>query len=282
MKVLLILLISISFSLCSYAQNLDEVFTYATELQKKQQYDEAIFTYQRLLYFDKQKVYGESSYKNIGLCYLAVKDFTNAANYFELAYFSAKSEHEKTELLFNKSLCLIQDKNFKYAEIELLNLPDQLSPEDQKRLSFYYGVLHYGNHNFKESEKSFIAAVDNKNYEDSIRFVFKKVYKANKINPKTAKLLSTILPGAGQIYNGDFKNGLNSLILLGGFGILAYNTAVKYSFIDAAISVLPWYQRYYMGGYGKAEEIALQRKEKKIKSLKNELLVLIAKSKNKL
>lgn len=277
MKIFLTLIISF-FSFSAFSQNLQDVYLYAKELQRVEQYDQAILTYQRMLFFDKEGLYRDEGYQNIGNCYLQVKDYANAANYFDLAYFSSKNDSTKIELIFKKSFSLMQTGNYNYAVIELLNLPYGLSKHNLQRQNFYLGVANYGMAKYEDSEGYFVESVD-ECYQKTIKEIFIKVRKVDKINPKTSKLLSTLVPGLGQYYNGDFKNGTNSLLLLSVFGALAFNTALKYSFMDAVVTVLPWYQRYYMGGYNKAENIAKKRKEEKINRLKTKLLTTISDSK---
>ena len=71
------------------------------------------------------------------------------------------------------------------------------------------------------------------------------------------------LPGLGQFYAGDIKNGINSLVINALFvGLFTYSF-VTISPIDAYFSVLPWFQRYYKGGYTKAGIIAEQKVKKR-------------------
>ncbi len=81
-----------------------------------------------------------------------------------------------------------------------------------------------------------------------------------KKNPKTARVLSMILPGAGQFYAGDIKNGLNSLLLNALLGFWFVTTGLAYTFVDAAATVTPWLFRYYGGGIRRAGEI-VEKKE---------------------
>ena len=70
------------------------------------------------------------------------------------------------------------------------------------------------------------------------------------------------------------------MLLTAGLAALYINTAAHYTFIDATISVLPWFQRYYQGGFenaGKATEI---KREKKIKQQYQEILSVIEQSKS--
>jgi len=72
--------------------------------------------------------------------------------------------------------------------------------------------------------------------------------------------MSRIIPGSGQLYAGDIKNGLNSLLLTGGIALLGVHLYNQYSLFDAIMSAFPWFARYYKGGYHKAFEIAYQKR----------------------
>jgi hypothetical protein len=95
-------------------------------------------------------------------------------------------------------------------------------------------------------------------------------------SPKRARIMSMILPGLGQTYSGDLKSGLNSLLLTSGLIALGINISIRYRLVDAVFSILPWYQRYYTGGYGKAEEIAIRKRQKKRNEVYTKVLKLIA------
>jgi hypothetical protein len=118
---------------------------------------------------------------------------------------------------------------------------------------------------FPESHQSFLLAFDEKetikkNKIDSLFIVLESI-KGPK--PKKARILSTILPGLGQLYAGDIKNGINSFILTGGLIVLGINTAINLTLLDALMTVAPWFQRYYMGGYNRAENIAAEKFKEK-------------------
>ena len=83
--------------------------------------------------------------------------------------------------------------------------------------------------------------------------------KIKNPKPKTAKILSMIVPGSGQFYAGDIKNGINSLLLTGGFIYLGVHAALNYGIINSLASASPWIQRYYLGGFKRAELIAEER-----------------------
>ena len=69
---------------------------------------------------------------------------------------------------------------------------------------------------------------------------------------------SLIIPGTGQLYSGDIKNGLNSLLLLS--GIFYLGTIVSSS---ALVLIVPILCRYYIGGIVHAKQIADRKREEK-------------------
>jgi TM2 domain-containing membrane protein YozV len=81
--------------------------------------------------------------------------------------------------------------------------------------------------------------------------------------PGLAKLFSIFIPGAGQFYAGDIKNGFNSLLLTGGFLALGIYSLLFFTPFDAIVTVAPWFQRYFMGGYKRAALIAADRLNEK-------------------
>jgi hypothetical protein len=85
--------------------------------------------------------------------------------------------------------------------------------------------------------------------------------KLHRPSPKIAYWMSVVIPGSGQLYAGDIKNGMNSFVLSIGLAILTYNIAVSKSILDALITAFPWWQRYHIGGYNAAKRIAINKRQ---------------------
>ena len=104
-----------------------------------------------------------------------------------------------------------------------------------------------------------------------VKDIFNEKKNFRHPNNKVAKFLSVLIPGAGQIYSNDLKNGINSLALNSAILYGGYLISIRYSLLDAVITVFPWFIRYYKGGYKNAEIIANKRfsmkKEKTLKQL---------------
>jgi len=263
-----------------YSQDLKESFDFANQLYEKKDFEGASNTYRRVIFFDKKDEFRKQCYKNIADCLYATQNFEEAADYYELAFYQQKTDSLKSEILLRKLSCFLIINNFEYAEIELFSLPENLTAEQKRRKTFYAAILHFSTNRYEDAKKEFTSLIDSTdlNAKEKINQLFVKNEKINRLNPKTAQTLSMFLPGLGQFYAGDVKNGFNSFLLTGGiitWGILtAINSTARF---DIFITMVPWFQRYYMGGYKKAVIIAENQKKKRRAKVYNELLDVVSK-----
>jgi hypothetical protein len=87
-------------------------------------------------------------------------------------------------------------------------------------------------------------------------------------NRAKAGILSAIIPGSGQTWNGDALDGARSLIVVGGLGYVTVRTALQLTPLEAVLGILPWFVRYYRGGIINAQEQAARKlQEKRTKKL---------------
>jgi len=274
----LILSVLISFNWVSIqklqAQNFEETVSFADNQLYSGNLTGAIKTFQRALFFSdgRNTLYifrkiAEISYLN--------NDYETAQKYYGLAYNQADNDSLKTEFLFSKAGCQILDKNYQYALIDLFSVDDS-SLYTQKRLNFYLGTCYFGLEDFTKAKEYFILSVE----PDERNQVSELFSKKNLLlpSPKKARIFSMIIPGSGQIYAGNLKAGINSLALTSGLIVLAINIDIKYKPVDALFSVFPWYERYYTGGLGKAEEIAINKRQARRSSVYNKILTLASKN----
>jgi tetratricopeptide (TPR) repeat protein len=252
------------------AQNFEETLKFADYQFSSGKLTEASKTFQRALFFSEGRQNLYIFRKIAEISYLRM-DYESAQKYYGLAYNLSDDESLKTELLFDKASCQILNKNYQNALIDLFSVNDT-SDVIQRRLNFFLGTCYFGLEDFSRAEKYFESCTDLKDRKE-LAFLFsgKKLLSPS---PKKARIMSMILPGLGQTYSGDIKSGLNSLFLTSGLIALGIKISISYSPIDAIFAILPWYQRYYTGGYGKAEDIARKRLEQKRNSTYTRILKL--------
>lgn len=221
--------------------------------------------FQRVLFFDR-KTYGMECYQQLAELNLRTGNFGQSAFYFDLVFQNAKSDAEKNEALVQKAGALLLQEKYTEARREILSLKDE-SEEWKMRKLLYLGACFYGEKDFAASEKIFLQIVGDKSPSQraEVKKHFKKAKKINRKKPKTAKVLSMVLPGAGQLYAGDYRNALNSFGLNALMAYWFIYTAQTFTFSDAILSTGSWVFRYYAGGYQRAPLLTEEVKDKKLK-----------------
>ncbi len=270
-QVLCLLLIILNFP--SQGQTISQAYVFGNQEFEAGRFVSAIEVYQRVLFFDSTQTYSPSIYARIAHSLYTEKRYAEAANYYDLAYFSTDVDSLKTAYSLQKIASLLFLKQYSFAEVELLDMDTPLQiPSQEKERLFYEGLTAYAQGQFSTAEVAFKGLVSD---TTTVHQLFRKNDRISKINPKKAKVLSMILPGLGQLYVGDVKNGLNSMLLTGGLFYLGLRSALNTTFIEGTLSFLPWVQRYYQGGFQKAERIAQEKIQEKRYELLGEILETI-------
>ena len=229
-------------------QDIESTFRFAQSQYEAGNYDEAIKSYHRVLFFDRRdRKFTSSAYERMGDCFRLKTNFKEAANYYDLAYYSYESDSAQTEMALKKSAAILMTKGFDYALIDLLQMPERLPADQYQRKELYLGIAYFGLENFEDAQKHFLLAVapSDSATRQAIQSEFNALNKI-RIRPKTARILSLILPGLGQFYAGDVKNGLNSFVLCNAWLVLGAVIVRNYTLWDGVITAIPWYQRYYI------------------------------------
>lgn len=254
----------ISSSLSLAAQNLEETWSFGEELMVLGQYESAALTFERILLFDKEKQYPEAIIK-VADCHKRSGNYIQAAGFYQQAYFAVKSDSLQNEMILQKTFCLLQGREFQAALAELFHLSPNGSEAYLNRRDFYLGIAHFGAERFAEAEKHFKSwlersAENSSRAEEDLAILFDENDKISRLNPRKARMMSLIIPGSGQIYAGDWRNGLNSLAITGGLYYLFFINAQQTTYWESLLIVFPWFQRYYSGGMDAAYRITKNKK----------------------
>jgi len=245
------------------SQSMEETTFMADSFFISQDYENAADLYRRIIFFSVDSV-NYRHYLKLSECLFHAGHYDEALYYYDIAYNNLDNDTLLNEISFRKTLIYILLKDYKQARRELLNIDTAQSISVQNRYNFYHGVISFREGNYTLAEAFFIASLDSLIKKDSnkIREIFTDLPNG-KPNPNTAKWLSIIFPGLGQLYAGDIRNAVNSFILNGILGGLFVYVSLKYGLLDAGLSIFPWFQRYYFGGFKRAAQIALKKQEEK-------------------
>ncbi|MFW5821416.1 MAG: tetratricopeptide repeat protein [Bacteroidota bacterium] len=251
----------ITISLQAYGQDLspEKLLSRADYLYKHQQNEAAIKEYQRYLFYTGSEDIDVLQKLASGLFQLEYYDL--ALQYYEQIYYLSDNPNVKFRSRLKEINYHIDQKKYNEALVVLYTVRSDYYDRYPEIINFLFALCHYGLEEFERSEEYFLNIVGSDSIAaQEIKDIFSDKKKFNKPNPKTISILSLFIPGLGQIISGNIKEGLNSFILVEGIGVLAVYVGFKYSIVDAVFSLLPWYQRYLLGGSNKAEKIAIRKR----------------------
>lgn len=261
-----ILIISLFISSLLPAQHIRELVQLANLQFERGEYTLAAREYNRALFFDSEEP--DVISLQIAHCYANLGQNGLAIDFYNKAFLLSANDSLQNEALLGSAFCYLLQEQFILAINELLNMNAQATLNQKIQYHFLKGLAHYGfaDDSMAYAELAHCLALGTA--PDSVTILladeFQKVFRyQQRYKPQRAYVMSGIVPGSGQLMSGALKDGLNSMLLIGGLYLIALNVARNYSFLDAAIALFPWVQRYYLGGMDKARGLANNKIEEK-------------------
>jgi tetratricopeptide (TPR) repeat protein len=227
-------------------------------------YDAAVTEYKRYIFFNGDSgSLGEIYYK-LGMAYRNQGVYSDAISALRQSIALSNSDSVTEAKKLAIAVIQIAASDYSGAEFGLLNLASFSDYPDICRNAHYFlGVCYLYTGKWENARTAF--AEYNKNADlagyaefDSLLFC-KPGYKQKSV--KIARLLSTFLPGAGQIYAGNWWDGLNAIAINTATGYMLTKAVIDRSYEDLAISHIMMFQRYYRGNRYNAEKAALKYNE---------------------
>lgn len=249
--ILILFFCSVSFSNDELARQ----YEYAEKLFNDQNYFEAITEFKRLSFFDEKNVYAyESNYK-IGIAYKYGGFYDNSVFYLSRAIRTTENIDERIKAEFQIVRCNILRKTTDRA-LQLLSQmeKDSIYSNHQNEIHYWKGWSYMISDRWDSAAESFANISD----DNELKILSEQVFN-DKYSVTFARVISYILPGAGQFYTGNYLSGLMSLAWNVLWGYLTINSFIENRAFDGvAIGSLLWL-RFYRGNIQNAENLAVQK-----------------------
>lgn len=224
-------------------------------LASRGSYDAAITEYKRFLFFHSDDTGIGEVYYNIGLAYRAQGLWTEAITSLRTATYLAMDDEVKSEYQLELAVTLIAAQDYDLARLELIKVTMRApSAQLYRRALFLQAVAHIYQFRWEEARE----ALRNYTTDERLDMLFDVAVDIPLKSARLARGLSTILPGAGQVYVGNWRDGVNALLLNGGLGFLAVDAVLDGYYIDAALWGVFIFWRYYRGNTFRAGHAAEQ------------------------
>jgi len=250
------IIFSLFISLPLYAQiNLENQYKAAEEIYNLGLYYDAITEYKRLLLFDSGRQYEYEANLKIALCYKVGGKYDDAVPYFAKAEKSAPGQNEK----FDARIQIVRVNILRRTEGRALELLDILEkePADEPRIdeiNYWRGWTFMFTGDFGKAAEKF----EKSSKGEELKKISLKADSA-KYSVTFAKVISYILPGAGEIYTGELLSGI---ISFGWNALCAYLTVNAFAgnrILDGILIGDLLFLRFYRGNIQNAGKFAVKK-----------------------
>ncbi|UCG00075.1 MAG: hypothetical protein JSV89_11165 [Spirochaetaceae bacterium] len=233
-------------------------------------FDLAIAEYKRVLFFDTKGQSASSVHVRIASCYQAQERWSEAFFHLRQSIQTASSLSEIEDREFALITALLAGGRENEAELHLLRLRD-FSEIDGKRVALYLCVTYvyrgHWNQAEEELERAFpeaqVADPQTQTKIEKLKELLSEARSAKRRSAGTAVVLSTILPGSGQLYAGDPWDALNALALNAGLATLIVTAIMHEYYLEGVLLFLYPFRRYYLGNRDNARRAA-ERKSRAV------------------
>ena len=239
-------------------------------------YDAAITEYKRFLFFHPEDPRIGEVYYNIGRAYNAQSAWTEAIAALRTATHLTTDTETKLTYQLQLAVTLIASQNYDLARLELIKVTMRTpSALHYRRALFLQAVAHLYQFRWADARESLRNYTTDKKLDDLLDAAEAVPQKSITL----AKVLSSILPGAGQIYVGDWRNGVNAFLLNGALGFLTVDAVLDGNYMDAALWGVLVFWRYYRGNTFRAgnaaEQFNLQESQRAAENLLQRLQEIV-------
>ena len=227
-------------------------YNYATQLYNDEQYFDAITEFKRLQFFDSLNQYSYFTNKSIAMSYKQGGKFDEAIYYYSLAELNTPN----IDSLFNTKIEIIKTNLLRrtiYRAFDLLNdlNNDERFNSKKDQIIYWKGWAYIFNNEWEKASEEFAKVDINNQLKQICANVAESQYSES-----TAKILSYILPGAGQFYTGNYISGILSFSWVALWTYIAVEAFLADRIFDGLLVTNFLVFRFYNGNIQNAENFA--------------------------
>ncbi|UCG50382.1 MAG: tetratricopeptide repeat protein [Candidatus Latescibacterota bacterium] len=224
-------------------------------------WDAAITEYKRYLFLNPSSPHRDHCYGRISRCYRELKEWDHALETTRRAIALAETDSVRCERRLDAGEILLSMGLRPAAELEFfLAQRCTLHPEIYQRATIHLAMTQLEAFRWPEAQKSLLPLRESVSGPQWVRIdsLFDRMESADLKSPKTARRLSTVIPGAGQFYAGKWLDGFHSLALNTACGALLIHS-IRERRVALAVFSTMLFTRYYRGSRHHAARFARER-----------------------
>ena len=240
----------------TFAQNsFDTQFNFAKKLYSDEDYFNTVTELKRLLFFDRNSEYNYEANFLIGKSYKQGAKFSDAIHYLTLAEINAKNIDE----LYETRIEIIRINILRKTTRRAFKLLDSLGSDERfidrkDEIKYWRGWTYMFADDWEQAAQTF-AEIDTSHVLKTLA----EEVDDDWYSVSFAKTISYIIPGAGQIYTGEYISGLLSLGWNVLWGYLTIKAFIAERIFDGIVIANFLWLRFYRGNLQNAENFALEK-----------------------
>lgn len=225
----LLLIIHLSFDFSVLEAEDKNVYDFAVWLMQEEDYAAAITEFKRYLHFSSlEDIREHDAIFNVGFCYYKLDDFGKAINTWQVLSEDERKNENFYMVRYAIANAYFFAQNYNLALNYFITVADEPNIYQEKS-SFmkFLSLLRENKVTVAKNElEKFITEFgekgDSVEYGKKILPYVNNLLRIKKKNILQSVFLSSILPGAGQIYCGRYGDGIFSFLVNSFFGTIAY------------------------------------------------------------
>ena len=256
-----------------YSQELADL-RFAEYLYNSGHYYDAITEYKRILYFKTEPEKAGNIFFKIGMSYKKGGFFDNSLNYISQAIENETEKILRNYYQFEYARVLMKKGDYITSKMELEDLVDRnISASLEDSVNYFIGWSEFSRYKWRSAEKYFENIKQN-TFNKSL--LFKSCSESKRLkykSPVKAIILSTFIPGAGQIYSGKLLDGIIAFALNTGIIYYLADSIIDKRYTDSALIYYFLFARFYpanrANAYKYAAEYNIDLDKNFVKRIKN-------------
>lgn len=254
-----------------------DLLAQADDLASAGEYEDAITEYKRFAFFHQSDDRISLVQMKIGKVYWELGDQDRAFDQFLKAVDSASSDQARDEMRINLAVLYLASADYSSAEATLLRVKTFSTDEtSQRRAIFLLAITYLYRSRWDEAQDELHTYFKGRSGAelDRLNDLLSPARRPHNKSRRLARQLSTVIPGAGQIYAGNLGDGINALCVNLFFGLPLKRTLADRRVLDVTIE-LPQFLRYYNGNRNNAEALVDKYNDRRNRSYAARVIELV-------
>lgn len=214
----------------------------ADKLFDNTQYFDAVTEYKRFVYRNPESEILDTVYMQIGVSNRYLGELEHSERYFDLSLYKTQNPALVARIWLEKAINSLIVRDTESASIGLHKALNITRDEHIiKQAYFYLTVLYVLESEYQQAREMFaryaLPAELEEGSEELLRMyeLFDSAAQMNLKNVRKAKLLSTFLPGSGQIYCRSYFDGTTAFLINTSLFLLTGMSVINADYLDAFI-----------------------------------------------